>query len=113
MAKKILEEIRKDYPDGKEIVIVQDNAKYHHAHSVTDRAKELNITLVFLPPYCPNLNLIERVWKFMKKKIMKNVYYETFEEFWNAILNFCGNFEKYSKEVNTLIGQKFQILKAV
>ncbi len=113
MAMKMLEGIRSDYPDQKEIVIILDNAKYHHANSVSDRAKELNITLVFLPPYCPNLNLIERVWKFMKKTIMKNIYYPTFEEFWDAILEFCGNFEKYKYEMKLLIGQKFEIIKAV
>lgn len=112
MAKKMLEEIRKEYQDGKEIVIIEDNAKYHHADSVTDLAKKLNINIKFLPPYCPNLNLIERIWKFMKKEF-KNEYFPTFKDFYKAVLDFCGNFEKYDKEINRLIGQKFQIIKAV
>lgn len=112
MAKKMLEEIRKEYSDGKEVIIIEDNAKYHHANSVTELAKKLNITIVFLPPYCPNLNLIERIWKFMKKEF-KNEYFPTFEDFYEAVFNFCGNFEKYDKEIERLIGQKFQIIKAV
>ena len=79
MAKALLREIRKEYPDWKEIVIIKDNAKYHHAESVWALAQELNITIVFLPPYCPNLNLIERVWKFMKSKF-KNKYHATFND---------------------------------
>ncbi len=112
MAKKMLEEIRKDYPDDKEIVIIEDNAKYHHAYSVTELARTLNITIAFLPPYCPNLNLIERIWKFMKKEF-KNEYFPTFKDFWKAILDFCGDFGKHEKEIKRLIGQKFQIIKAV
>lgn len=48
----------------------------------------------------------------MKKKIMKNTYYPTFNEFWKAIIEFCGNFEKYIPEIKTIMSQKFQILKA-
>ncbi len=105
-------ELRNAYPDGKEILVIQDNAKYNHSFASGDTIKELNITPIFLPPYSPNLNLIERIWKFMKKKIMKNIYYPTFENFWNAIINFCGDFDKYYDEVKTIMNQKFQILKA-
>ena len=112
MAKALLKEIRKEYPDWKEIVIIKDNAKYHHAESVWALAQELNITIVFLPPYCPNLNLIERVWKFMKSKF-KNKYYPTFKDFYTAICEFCADFEKYKEDILALLSQKFQIIKAV
>jgi len=105
-------ELRAEYPDGKEIIVIQDNAKYNHAFAKSKAAKELNTTGLFLPPYSPNLNLIERLWKFMKKKIMKNIYYEKFTDFWDAIVYFCKNLKKHHKELKTLIGQKFQILKA-
>ena len=68
MAQALLREVRKDYLDWKEIVIIKDNASYHHATEVQELAKELNIRIVFLPAYCPNLNLIERIWKFMKSE---------------------------------------------
>ena len=47
------------------------------------------------------------------KKEFKNEYFPTFEDFYEAVFNFCGNFEKYDKEIERLIGQKFQIIKAV
>jgi len=105
-------ELRADYPDNKEIIVIQDNAKYNHAFANSDAAKELNITSFFLPSYSPNLNLIERLWKFMKKKIMKNTYYATFELFWEAILAFCGDLSLYEKEIEKIFSQNFQILKA-
>ncbi len=112
MAQALLREVRKDYPDWKEIVMIKDNAKYHHANSVQELAKELNIRIVFLPAYCPNLNLIERVWKFMKSKF-KNIYHETFDDFYNAVFNFFWNFGEHKEEIKTILSQKFQIIKAV
>jgi len=104
-----LQELRNEYNDGKEIVLILDNARYHYAEIVREEAKRLNITFNFLPPYCPNLNLIERVWKFLKKKL-KNIYFPKFENFYDKILCFCQNFKDYEDEINTLLGQKFQII---
>lgn len=105
-------ELRKYYNDGKEILIIQDNAPYHHALASSNALKKMRITPVFLPSYSPNLNLIERIWKFMKKKIMKNTYYPTFKDFWKAIIEFCRTFDQYTDEIKTIMSQKFQILKA-
>lgn len=113
MMREMLREIRKEYPDEKKIVIILDNASYNRAYSVRDLAFELNIELVFLPPYSPNLNLIERLWKFMKKKMLSCIYYPTFSEFQTAIYDFCGTIEKYQKEITSLLSQKFEIIKAV
>lgn len=107
------EELRKTYPCGKKIVVIQDNARYNHAYAKSDHAKSLNIEAVFLPAYCPNLNLIERVWKLMKSSVMHNEYYETFQEFFQAIITFCSRHANGSTEMKTLISQKFEILKAV
>lgn len=112
MIQEVLQVIRNDYKDWKKIVIILDNASYNRAYATQDKAKELNIELKFLPSYCPNLNLIERLWKFMKKKILKCVYYKTFNEFFDAIKDFCKNLSKYKDEIKTLISQKFQIIKA-
>ena len=57
--------------------IVLDNARYQHCEFVENAANKLNITLLFLPPYSPNLNIIERLWKFTKKTILYAKYYET------------------------------------
>jgi len=109
---KAYEELRKSYSDEKEIIVIQDNARYNHAYSVSDHAKQLRITPYFLPPYCPNLNLIERLWRLMKKTIMKNIFYPTFNDFWSAIISFCSSPEKYINELKSIMSQKFEIIKA-
>lgn len=112
MVQKVYKKLRKAYPDGKEIILIEDNASYNRAYATQNKARKLNITPKFLPPYCPNLNLIERVWKFMKK-VMKNIYYPTFEDFLIAVNDFCKNFRNYKDEIKKLLSQKFQIIKAV
>jgi len=92
------------------IVLVMDNAKYQHCQFVLDKANSLNITLLFLPPYSPNLNIIERVWKFTKKKILYAKYYDTPAKFHQAITEFFIEINhKYKKELETLLTLKFQL----
>lgn len=108
---EVLKNIRETYDDDKEIIIVMDNAKYNRAYVVQDTAKQLNITIKYLPPYSPNLNLIERVWKFLKKKL-KNKYIEKFEDFKDWINNFCKYFDEFKSEISKLISNNIQIIKA-
>jgi transposase len=108
-----LEEIKKQYCNATSICIVLDNARYQRAYSVQEKAKELNINLVYLPAYCPNLNLIERLWRFFKKKIMKNKFYETFEEFEKAVNQFFVSFDTYNTELKSLLSFKFGVIKAI
>ena len=70
------------------------------------------IILLFLPPYAPNLNLIERLWKFFKKKILANRYYETFPEFRKESLSFFRKLSKFTRELDSLLTDNFQIIKA-
>lgn len=105
------EKIRNFYDDYKKIVIILDNAKYQHCYKVVEFAELIWIELMFLPPYSPNLNLIERLWKFIKKTLYENRYYSTFEEFKLVTDNFLENFGNYSEEVWNLINWKFQIMK--
>lgn len=92
------------------IVLVMDNAKYQHCQLVSDKAKELNIKLLFLPPYSPNLNIIERLWKFTKKKILYAKYYDTPVKFHQTIADFFSvlNF-KYQNELESLLTLNFQL----
>ena len=110
--KAILKQIRKDYPQATQITAFLDNAGYNRAYDVQDFARKLNIILQYLPPYSPNLNLIERLWKFFKKKIMKNKYYPSYEAFYEAVSGFFKNFHLYEQELKTLITYKFEIIKA-
>jgi transposase len=92
------------------IVLVMDNAKYQHCQLVLEKAKEMNIELLFLPAYSPNLNIIERLWKFTKKKILYAKYYEKPDKFHKAITDFfCELNQKYQKELETLLTLKFQL----
>ena len=90
--------------------MVTDNAGYNRAKKVKRLAKELNIKLVYLPPYSPNLNPIERLWKFMKKKVMANTYYETFPDFRKNIMYFFRYIQKYRPELKTLITDNFRLM---
>lgn len=105
-------EIRKEYPDDKEIVIILDNASYNHAYKTLEESALLGIRLVFLPTYSPNLNLIERLWKFFKKVVLKNKYYKTFSEFKKAIEAFFENIQIYKDNILKLLNHRFEILKA-
>jgi len=68
--------------------------------------------LKYLPTYSPNLNLIERVWKFYKKKVLENIYYEDFESFLNSTYKFFKDIHIYSIDIKKLPNQKFEIISA-
>ncbi|MCK5511019.1 transposase [Candidatus Parcubacteria bacterium] len=68
---------------------------------------------MFLPPYSPNLNLIERLWKFFKKHVIKNGYYGTFEKFKKAVFEFFENFEQYKPELEKLLTLNFEIINPI
>lgn len=70
---------------GRPVTLVLDNARYQYCHVVQSLAQQLGIELLFLPSYSPNLNLIERLWKFTKKTALRGRYYATFAEFRAAI----------------------------
>ena len=111
MTEAFLEQLRLEYPDRKiPLVVLLDNAKYNHG--AQKRAKELNILLVFLPPYAPNLNLIERLWKFYKKEVKQNQYHETFKEFFDATVSFFQNIDQHNAELRSLLSMKFEIIKS-
>lgn len=107
---KLLKKLQKHQPTGK-IHIILDNASYHHAKLVTSYLKkQRRIKLVFLPPYSPNLNPIERLWRLMHQKLTWNHYFPTFKEFRNKTLNFFRNLPGYKPELDTLLTDSFQLL---
>ena len=67
------------------ITLILDNARYQRNAVVMELAKSLNIRLLFLPSYSPNLNLIERLWKFIKRETLRGRYYADFATFRSAI----------------------------
>lgn len=97
---------------GKRLLLVLDNARYQRAAIVQAVAKRLRIRLLFLPPYSPNLNLIERFWKFLRKKVLRNTYYATFAEFRAAIQRLLANLDAYTDELTTLMTERFHLFSA-
>jgi transposase len=105
---ELLGKLRLLHP-GRPIKIVLDNASYQRNYVVRWYAALLDIELVFLPSYSPNLNLIERYWKFVKKKCLYNRFYEEFNSFCKAIDDcLLHGHEKYRDELKTLMTLKFQ-----
>ena len=64
---------------GLPITLVLDNARYQKCAVVQALAASLGIELLYLPSYSPNLNLIERLWRFVRKQSLDSTYYEEFE----------------------------------
>lgn len=94
---------------GRPVTIFLDNARYQHCDLVESCARQLNLQLAFLPSYSPNLNLIERLWKFVKKQCLYSEYYATFAAFKAAILHCLTQTHKRHKaDLDTLLTFNFQ-----
>lgn len=94
---------------GIPITLFLDNARYQKCALVIATAARLHIELCFLPPYSPNLNLIERVWRFVKKQCLYSTYYPSFEPFKSAITD-CLNqsHSKHKSALDSLLSLHFQ-----
>ena len=92
------------------ITIVLDNARYQRCELVENYAKELNIELLFLPSYSPHLNIIERLWKWVKKDCLYCKYYDKSVKFQKAIDNSLSKVScpEYKETFDTLLNLKFQ-----
>ena len=105
----LLETLKQRYPLSRELKVIVDNAGYHYSKDVKAYLKENpRIQLIFLPPYSPELNLIERVWKFFKKKVLYNHYYETLKGFRLAAIQFFRNIGRYRSELESLLSGGFE-----
>ena len=93
------------------ISLVLDNAPYQACWLVRNAARIMSIDLVFLPSYSPNLNLIERLWKFVRKKCCHSAPYGTFKEFCSALQTCVENGHvAYADELRSLMSWQFQTL---
>jgi transposase len=113
-AERVVELLRKIRAanGGKRLLVVLDNTSYHHAPAVKQVAAALRMELLYLPPYSPNLNLIERFWKFVGRKVARNRYYATFVEFRTAVQNVLNNIAAYGDELASLLTERFQLFTA-
>ena len=107
---KLFEQIEAQNPEATRIHIICNHARYYRAQFVTEYLKTSKIQLVFLPPYAPNLNLIERFWKFFKKTVLYQRYYETFDQFTAACNQFFEHLDEHHASLRTLLTDRFQII---
>jgi transposase len=100
-----------DASTGLPITMVLDNARYQKCALVQQLAASLNIELLYLPSYSPNLNLIERVWKFVKKQALSATYHPDYNSFVAAIDQCLSDLPgKHKADMDTLLTHNFQML---
>ncbi len=102
--------LRAQFSTKKKIYVIMDNASYNHAHRVKAEAKKQNIILDYLPPYSPNLNPIERLWKFVRKMFFKDKYRDTFAKFCTQLDHFFADLDQYRAELTSLLTENFELI---
>jgi transposase len=105
-------QIEARYPLARTITLIADNATYNRAAAVRDwLARDgCRVRLVYLPPYAPNLNLIERLWWFFKKKALWNIHYPSLADFRAAIRGFFANLDHWKAELASLPTSRFHLI---
>ena len=96
--------------DKSKIYLICDNAGYHKSKKIREYLEGKKIELLFLPPYSPNLNPIERLWKFMHSIVTNNRFHPDFEAFGKALTSFFENIPKYHERIRSLINDNFQTI---
>jgi transposase len=99
---------------GRPVTLVLDNARYQKCALVQGLARSLGIHLLYLPSYSPNLSLIERVWRFVKRRCLGSVYQPTYERF-TAAIDGClqGLATTHKAEMRSLLTHKFHTFESV
>jgi transposase len=107
----LLEELLAKHPETEKFILYLDNARYYSKPVVKEwLACHRQSHLVFLPAYSPNLNLIERLWKFLRKNA-PNRWHETFEAMQGAVAEVLDHVDRYRTEWDSLMTEEFRILK--
>jgi transposase len=108
---ELLYKIRETVGIDEIITLVLDNAAYQKCALVTEIAQALKIELLFLPSYSPNLNLIERLWKWVRKDCLNSKYFENFDDFRYAIYQSLTMVSKgkQKEKMETLLALNFQL----
>jgi transposase len=108
---KLLEALRAKHPDTEKFILYLDNARYYSKPCVKEwLANHREFRLVPLPAYSPNLNLIERLWKFLRKKAL-NRWHKTFEEMQTAVAEVLDRLGDYRDELGTLMTERFALVE--
>ena len=108
---KLLEALRAKHPETEKFILYLDNARYYSKPVVKEwLAAHREFRLVPLPAYSPNLNLIERLWKFLRKTAL-NRWHKTFEEMQAAVAGVLDHLDRYRSELDSLMTEEFHIIK--
>ena len=105
----LFKQIERKHRKAKTIYIIADNARYYHSVAVKEYLEGRRIRMIFLPPYSPNLNLIERLWKYFRKIVMNNHYYPTLQEFTRAAESFFDNIKEHRTALRSLLTENFHL----
>lgn len=101
-----LKDIEAAYPQSRTVHVFCDNARYYRNKDVALYLQSSKIKMHFLPPYSPNLNPIERLWKFLNEHVLYNKYYEKFIDFREAVLGFLQNLFHASAEMKEALAHR-------
>ena len=108
------DQLKASYPEASTLHVILDQAGYHRSQETQNAAKEKGIMLHYLPPYSPNLNPIERLWKVMHEQVRNNVFFASAKAFRSAIARF---FEEeiliIKNSLRNRINDNFQTIKPV
>jgi transposase len=108
---KLLEKLLAKHPETEKFLLYLDNARYYSKPVVKEwLARHRQFRLVFLPAYSPNLNLIERLWKFLRKEAL-NRWHKTFEAMRGAVAEVLDHLGEYRDELSTLMTERFAIVE--
>jgi len=103
-------QLEQAYPTAPRIIVICDNARYYKSKAVAEYLARSRIRLEPLPAYSPNLNLIERFWKFFKRQVLYNRYYERFADFRTACQEFFAELHLHAPRLRSLLTENFQII---
>lgn len=107
---RLIDQILASNKESKTIYLISDNARYYRNKELQEYINENSkIRWIFLPPYSPNLNLIERMWKYMRKVVLNGYYYDTFDKFKREIIKFFDNLKEHELGLKSLITFNFQL----
>ena len=110
--RRLYEQLLAAHPDKSRIYVICDNARYYKNKELRAWLADKSICQVFLPPYSPNLNLIERLWKYLRQQIINTTFYRTKGQFRAAVLDFFYRLPEFRHDLASLLTRNFHILDA-